>query len=153
MRLSEFAVDHVIYEVVMDIYSRGNLTEEQRDFVIDELFEGINGKNVEIQNFIDSRATPLPVAGQSYFPISIAFVIGLDKIDIQYSHSPIPYLHSTNGYFYYNNNGKQVQFPESRSNSSVIMGTFNFDNSHDVDLMRNIIQLTYGDCKIDQHQI
>jgi hypothetical protein len=150
MRLSEFIVPE---RVVKRVYEYLSLSNDERTLLLECLFEGIKGKNHEIEEFIASNKTEDPVIGNKYYPLGISFLIGIDKIEIIYSSIPLVLSKIYNDKFIYSNGESRVTFPLSLIHPSVVETTLHFNDIQEIQEFRNIIRLKYGDCKIEEYKV
>lgn len=150
MKLSEILVSEYLYKRIDEFFS---LTKEQKKIFKESLFEGIKGKDTEIQEFVDDNKTSLPIAGNNYYPLGITFLIGFDQIEIIYSNQLLIYIKQTNDKFVYSNGIKNITFPLSFNHPMVIEETFHYTDIDELQQFRRMVELKFGDCKISEHKL
>ena len=145
MRISEFALHESIIESINRI-----LPVNEAENLISQLCESIKGNNTLVDTFIDTHRTSLPEENKNYFPVSVVFLIGQDKIEITYANSSFKFTGIGNGYYMYNRDDTIKKFPPENKLSLIATSTFHCCTLNESKEIRAVIYMIFGDCGITE---
>lgn len=148
MRLSEFSLPMSIMDTINRILPINEAEEMFRD-----LYESIKGNNTLVETFIDTHQTKPPVVNIEYFPVSTIFLIGQDKIELQYAAVPLEFIKSKNGDFIYSTGEKEIRFPPTYNSQMVVATTFHCSSLEESKELRGVVYMTFGDCDITEVKV
>ncbi len=153
MRLSEFSGSIALVEAIHRCRLRGTITIDEEREICKDIKESIKGNNTVVKDFIDINKTELPIINNPYFPISVTFLFGMDKIEIEFADNSLIFIGMKSDNFIYTDSKNNHTFPPTIGNSAAEVTTFHCKTQDESKQLRSVIRMTFGDCDFSEHKI
>lgn len=132
---------------ILDSIKKTLTNEELSDFYHNIITEDLKDDKKQIDDFLSNNVGAEPTVGQNYYPSEIIFLVGQNKIQIDYVENAT-FVKYENNIYYFTKDKKSLDFPLSKGPGSIY-GANILENSDQLNHFLSIVRLTFPESIIN----